>query len=468
MALLAGSLAVDLSRAARAAEPISEQDAHTIGVAAYLYLYSPVTMDVTRKQLTNVARAEGFHGPMNTFVNVAEFLAADMRVVVRPNFDTLYSSAWLDLTSEPMIVSAPDTQGRYYLLPMLDMWTDVFASPGWRTTGTKAGDYAVVPPGWSGALPSGVVRIDAPTPYVWTIGRTKTDGPADYEAVHRVQAGYKVTPLSGWGKAAVPVVGTEDPSIDMKTPPKITVDMMPAGRFFAYAAEIMKRHPPHITDEPILALMQRIGIERGKSFDIDKVDPAIKAGLERAPKDAQKLMAWKVPSLARVVNGWSMNTDTMGVYGNYYLKRAIVTQLGLGANLPEDAIYPLNLADESGKPLDGTSAYVLHFDRGATPPVNAFWSITLYDSDGFQVPNSLNRFAVSSWMPFTYDADGSLDIYIQNANPGADKEANWLPAPKGPFNLTMRLYAPKIEALTGRWNPPPVTREAQPTLLSTQ
>jgi len=437
-------------------------------VVAYLYLYSPVTMDVTRKQLTNVARAEGFHGPMNTFVNVAEFPAADMRVVVRPNFDTLYSSAWLDLTSEPMIVSAPDTQGRYYLLPMLDMWTDVFASPGWRTTGTKAGDYAVVPPGWSGALPSGVVRIDAPTPYVWTIGRTKTDGPADYEAVHRVQAGYKVTPLSGWGKAAVPVVGTEDPSIDMKTPPKITVDMMPAGRFFAYAAEIMKRHPPHITDEPILALMQRIGIERGKSFDIDKVDPAIKAGLERAPKDAQKLMAWKVPSLARVVNGWSMNTDTMGVYGNYYLKRAIVTQLGLGANLPEDAIYPLNLADESGKPLDGTSAYVLHFDRGATPPVNAFWSITLYDSDGFQVPNSLNRFAVSSWIPFTYDADGSLDIYIQNANPGADKEANWLPAPKGPFNLTMRLYAPKIEALTGRWNPPPVTREAQPTLLSTQ
>ena len=149
--------------------------------------------------------------------------------------------------------------------------------------------------------------------------------------------------------------------------------------------------------------MQRIGIERGKSFDIDKVDPAIKAGLETAPEDALKLMAWKVASVARVVNGWSMNTDTMGVYGNYYLKRAIVTQLGLGANLPEDAIYPINLADETGKPLDGGSAYVLHFDKGATPPVNAFWSVTLYDAQGYQVANSLNRFAVSSWMPFKYE-----------------------------------------------------------------
>jgi hypothetical protein len=268
--------------------------------------------------------------------------------------------------------------------------------------------------------------------------------------VHAIQAGYKITPLSRWGKEAEPVVGTVDPSVDMKTPPKTTVDTMPAGKFFTYAAEILKLQPPHVTDQPILAQMQRIGIERGKSFDIDKVDPAIKAGLETAPADAQKLMAWKTPSLARVVNGWSMNTDTMGVYGNYYLKRAIVTQFGLGANLPEDAIYPLNLADDTGKPLDGGSAYILHLDKGATPPASAFWSITLYDSEGFQVANSLNRFAVSSWMPFKYGQDGSLDLYFQNANPGADKDANWLPAPKGPFNLTMRLYAPKSEALTGK------------------
>jgi hypothetical protein len=453
---------------AAAAEPISEQEARSIGVVAYEYFYPLVTMDLTRRQLTNVVKPEGMHTPMNTFASLAAFPPADMRTVVRPNFDTLYSSAWLDLTKEPMIVSVPDTHGRYYLLPMLDMWTDVFASPGSRTTGTQAGDYAVVPPGWSGSVPVGVVRIEAPTPYVWIIGRTKTDGPADYDAVHAIQAGYKITPISQWGKTVQPVVGIVDPGVDMKTPPKIAVDTMPASKFFAYAADILQLQPPHITDQPILAQMQRIGIERGKSFDIDEVDPAIKAALEAAPKGASKLMAWKVASLARVANGWSMNTDTMGVYGNYYLKRAVVSQLGLGANLPEDAIYPLNLADETGKPLDGGSAYVLHFDKGAAPPVNAFWSVTLYDADGFQVANSLNRFALSSWMPFKYDPDGSLDLYLQNASPGADKQANWLPAPKGPFNLTMRLYAPKGDALTGKWNPPPVTKETSPTLLPTQ
>jgi len=467
-AVLSAALACGAPSAARAADSISEQDAHAIGVQAYLYFYPLVTTDLTRKQLTNVVISEGIHSPANTFANILEYPPADMKVVVRPNFDTLYSSAWLDLSKEPMIVSVPDTHGRYYLLPMLDMWTDVFASPGWRTTGTQAADYGVTPPGWSGSLPAGVVRIDAPTPYVWIIGRTKTDGPADYAAVNKIQAGFKITPLSSWGKAAEPVAGAVDPGIDMKTPPKITVDTMPAAKFFATAAEILKLQPPHITDQPILALTQRIGIERGKSFDIDKVDPAIKAGLETAPEDALKLMAWKVATVARVVNGWSMNTDTVGVYGNYYLKRAIFTQLGLGANLPEDAIYPINLADETGKPLDGGSAYVLHFDKGATPPVNAFWSITLYDAQGYQVANSLNRFAVSSWMPFKYNSDGSLDLYFQNASPGADKEANWLPAPKGGFNLTMRLYAPKSDALTGKWNPPPVVKEAQPTLLPAQ
>jgi hypothetical protein len=254
----------------------------------------------------------------------------------------------------------------------------------------------------------------------------------------------------------------------MKTPPKIQVDTMSGGKYFAYAAELLKTNPPHLTDGPILAQMRRIGIEPGKSFDIEKVSSAVKAALETAPSAGQKLMEWKVATLALVVNHWSMNTDTMGVYGNYYLKRALVTQFGLGANLPEDAIYPLNLADETGKPLDGVSAYVLHFDKGATPPVNAFWSITLYDTEGYQVANSLNRFAVSSWMPFKYDPDGSLDLYFQNASPGADKEANWLPAPKGPFNLTMRIYAPKSDVLTGKWNPPPVMKKAQPTLLPTQ
>lgn len=458
---IALTLGLLLLSAPALAEAVTEEEAHSIGVNAYLYFYPLVTMDITRKQLTNQQPGPGsLGGPMNRFANIEAFPTADMRAVVRPNFDTLYSSGWLDLTKEPMVVSAPDTDGRYYLLPMLDMWTDVFASPGWRTTGTAANNFLVTPPGWTDSVAADFTRISAPTPYVWIIGRTKTDGPADYDAVHKIQAGYKITPLSQWGKDPVAPEFKPDPSIDMKTPPKIQVDTMPAAKYFAYAAELLKLHPPHLTDQPILAQLERAGFEVGKSFDLEKADPTVKSAFERAPEDARKLMAWKIPTLARVANGWGMNTDTMGVYGNYYLKRALVAQLGLGANLPDDAIYPLNLADSEGHPLDGANDYTIHFDKGQIPPVQAFWSITLYDNEGFQVANPINRFAVSSWMPFKYNADGSLDLYFQNESPGGDKEANWLPAPKGPYNLTMRLYAPKSDALTGKWNPPPVTKAA--------
>jgi len=503
MALILTLLSICRTGVTHAQVTLSESQAHAIGVQAYLYLYSLVTMDVTRRQLTNVDRPDGVHGPANTFANVSTYPTAEMKVVVRPNFDTLYSSAWLDLTKEPMIVSAPDTHGRYYMLPMLDMWTDVFASPGWRTTGTKAHSWAVVPPGWKGTLPADVDRIDAPTPYVWIIGRTKTDGPSDYDAVHKIQAGYLITPLSAWHHTTAPITGAANPSVDtgkppkffayaeeafgprlrhptdvsgsrtpeepitglvdrsvdMKTPPKVQVDSMSAGKFFAYAAEIMKLQPPHVTDQPIVALMRQVGFEPGNSFDLDKAAAAVRRAFETVAKDAQHLMAWKLPSLARVVNYWSMNTDTMGVYGNYYLKRAIVAQIGLGANLPEDAIYPLNIGDQAGKPLDGAKRYVLHFAHDGLPPTDGFWSVTLYDSEGYQVANSLNRFAVSSWMPFHFNPDGSLDLYFQNESPGADKEANWLPSPKGPFNLVMRLYAPRSEALTGEWKPAPVVRQ---------
>ncbi len=440
-------------------QSVSQQEAHDIGVDAYIYFYPLVMMDITRRQVTNLAPGKEFgRGPMNMFISNPEYPPAGARDVVRPNFDTLYSTAWLDLTAGPVVVSAPDTGGRFYLLPMIDMWTDVFASPGWRTTGTQAGNFLVASPGWTGATPGGLIRIDAPTPYVWIIGRTKTDGPADYDAVHKIQAGYRVTPLSQWGKTPEPVSVKVDPAIDMTTPPMKQVDTMSADKFFTYAAELLKVNPPHITDQPIVARLKRIGIVPGKSFEFDKLDSAMRDALATAPAEAQALMKWKVPTLARVANNWSMNTDTMGVYGNYYLKRAIITQLGLGANLPEDAIYPFNLGDETGKPLDGANRYKIHFDKASLPPVDAFWSITLYDNDGFQVANTLNRFAVSSWMPFKYGADGSLELYIQNENPGKDNEQNWLPAPKGAFNLTMRLYAPKSEAMTGKWNPPPVVK----------
>ncbi len=437
----------------------SAAEAQAIGVNAYLYFYPLVLADITRKQSTNVEVGKEFaKGPMNTFVSVPTYPPADLKLVVRPNFDTLYSVAWLDLTKEAQIVSAPDTNGRFYLLPMLDMWTDVFASPGWRTTGTKAASFLVTPPGWAGAVPARVTRIAAPTPYVWIIGRIKTDGPQDYPSVNKIQSELKVTPLSRWGEASETVRVEIDPTVDMKTPPMKQVDTMPAAKYFTYAAELLKLHPPHLTDQPIIAQMRRIGIDAGKSLDFDKLDGAVRTALASAPEVAQKLMAWKLPTLARVANGWSMNTDTMGVYGNYYLKRAIIAQQGLGANLPEDAIYPLNLFDEGGRPLDGANQYTIHFEKGETPPVDAFWSITLYDADGFQVANALDRFALSSYMPFKTNPDGSLDLYFQNASPGKDKELNWLPAPRGAFNLCMRLYGPKPDALTGKWNPPPVKR----------
>lgn len=439
---------------------ITEQEAYEIGVEAYVYFYPLISMEVTRSVSTNYRSGEkpGF-GPMNEFQNLRAFPSADFKEVVRPNFDTLYSIAWLDLTREPMIVSAPDTEGRYYLLPLLDMWSDVFAVPGKRTSGTSASQFAVVPRGWIGKLPQGVQRIESPTSYVWVIGRTQTNGPKDYPAVHKVQNGYKVTPLSDWGKAPQPVRSVIDPSVDMKTPPLVQVNTMSAAKYYTYAAGLMKLNPPHLTDWSTLARLKRIGIVPGQTFDFDRAAAPVKAGLERAAADGLKRIKDKAPTIARVVNGWQMNTDTMGVYGDYYLKRAIVALVGLGANQPEDAIYPMNVSDAEGNPVEGGKRYVMHFSSEELPPVNAFWSITMYDAEGFPIPNKLDRFAIGDRDPLKFNSDGSVDIFIQNDSPGVEKESNWLPsAPKGGLGITMRLYAPKAEALDGRWNPPAIQR----------
>lgn len=440
-------------------QAISQTEAYEIGIEAYHYFYPLISMDVTRRVTTNYAPGtKPGMGPMNAFHHLRAFPPADFREVVRPNFDTLYSSAWLDLTQEPMIISAPDTHNRYYLLPMLDMWSDVFAVPGKRTSGTSAAHFGVIPKGWNGTLPEGVQPIESPTAYVWIIGRTQTNGPKDYEAVNQVQDGYQITPLSAWGKTWEPPVSI-DPTIDMKTPPLIQVNTMSAAQYFSYGAELIKLNPPHITDWSMIARLNRIGIISGQSFDFSTALPAIQTVLKQAVVDGLKLMQEKIPTLARVVNGWQMNTDTMGVYGNYYLKRAIVAMVGLGANQPQDAIYPLCLADADGKPLEGSNHYVLHFTKDELPPVEAFWSVTMYDSEGFQVQNNLNRFAIGDRDALKYNTDGSLDLYIQPDSPGSDKESNWLPSPSaGVLGITMRLYAPKAQALDGRWVPPAVQR----------
>lgn len=452
-----------MTTSAPAAGKVSQLEAYDIGVDSYCYFYSLLSMELTRLQTTNLPAGQkpGF-GPPNQFAHIRAYPDADFRTVVRPNFDTLYSSAWLDVSKEPVILSVPNTAGRYYLLPMLDMWTDVIAAPGWRTSGTDAQTWAVVPPGWSGTVPGDIERIEATTPHMWIIGRIKTDGPDDYQAVHALQDALSITPLSQWNKSSPSTVITAqqvDPAIDMKTPPLDAVNGMSTEAYFARAAELLKTIKPHATDYPILARLKRIGFEVGKSFDLSKMDAALAGEFKRGAQEALKLMVEKLSVTGRRVNGWNMNTDTMGVYGSFYFKRAIVAMAGLGANLPEDAIYPLNVEDADGEPIVGEKKYALHFDKDQLPPVNAFWSVTMYDAAGFQVANPINRFAISSWMNLKKGADGSLDLYIQHQSPGADKESNWLPAPaNGRLGVTMRLYAPARAALNGDWNPPAIKK----------
>lgn len=453
-----------MSHLLTAAEPAAAATAdphelRELATEAYIYFYPLVSMEVTRRLATNLpAGTKPGFGPANRFSHMRAFPEADFRDVVRPNFDTLYSSCWLDLRQGPLVISAPDTNGRFYLLPMLDMWSDVIAAPGKRTSGTDAFQAVITPPGWSGETPAGMPRIVATTSFLWLIGRTQTNGPTDYAAVHAIQDSYGITPLSEWGKPAAPAPAhVPDASVDMKTPPLEQVNRMTGAQYFAYAAEAMKLNPPHASDWSQLERIRRLGIEPGKGFDATALGADIRAAIDHGASDGLKHMYAKLPTLARVVDGWQMNTDTMGVYGNYYVKRAIVAMVGLGANQPEDAIYPLCIADAEGKPLVGEQRYVLHFPKDRLPPVNAFWSVTMYDEAGFQVANQLNRFAIGDRDPLAFNADGSLDILIQHADPGADKRANWLPAPaKGRLGLTMRLYAPKPEAMDGRWNPPSV------------
>ncbi len=236
-------------QSSKSSDSVTEQEAYEIAKEAYTFFYPLISMDITRKQVTNLEadKIPGF-GPANEFHHIRAYPTADFKAVVRPNFDTLYSSAWLDLSQEPMVVSVPDTGGRYYLVPMLDMWTDVFASPGWRTSGTKAKHFVVAPQSWTGKLPEHTQRINASTPYLWIIGRTKTDGPADYAAVNKLQDGFTITPLSQWGKGAEAVTAKIDPAVDMKTPPLEQVNRMDAATYFAYAAELMKKiHPMSLT-----------------------------------------------------------------------------------------------------------------------------------------------------------------------------------------------------------------------------
>ncbi|HEX7271062.1 MAG TPA: DUF1254 domain-containing protein [Casimicrobiaceae bacterium] len=447
-----------------AATAAKELEAREIAIDAYIYAYPLVTMEMTRRVMTNVETPSGSKAPMTQFARLRTYPAVDDHSVTAPNADTLYTLTWLDVSKEPWILSIPDMKDRYFLFPMLDGWTNVFQVPGKRTTGTKAQKYAITGPGWSGTLPGGVTEYKAPTGMVWVLGRIYCTGtPDDYKAVHALQDQVSVMPLSAYGKPYKPAAGKVDPAIDMKAAPRDQVNAMDGATYFKLFADLLKTNPPSADDAPMVAKLAKIGIVPGQDFDASKLEPAVAKGIADAPKPGQeKISAYLKESVVtgdgKLENGWLFFSKA-GVYGTSYRDRAMITWYGLGANRPQDAVYPTSEGPGIVKKYSGANKYVAHFNKGDMPPANAFWSITMYDKDYFFVPNSINRYTVSSRNKFKINADGSVDLYIQKDSPGKDKEANWLPAPADAFVLMMRLYWPKEKApsiLDGTWKPPEV------------
>ena len=431
------------------------KNAAGIAVEAYVYGYPLVTMDQTRRVTTNVAVPEDSRAPMGQFANMSSYPDARYHDVTAPNANTLYSNAWLDLSGEPYVLSLPEEQGRYYLMPMLSGWSNVFFAPGKRTTGTAPQRYVIAGPEWKGSpdVP-GATLIRAPTNMVWIIGRTfARQTKEDLAAVNQLQRQYSLVPLSAFGKEYTPAPGRIDPSIDMKTPVRDQVNAMDAKTFFDRLAMLMKENPPSRRDSQLVKRMASIGIVPGKPFDESKLGRHAKAILGDLPKRAQE----RILAVGRdmdPINGWHYQTN-LGRYGKNFDLRAYTTYVGLGANLPQDAIYPIASVDGLGLPLDGLRKYILHFDKGEQPPVKGFWSVTMYNPEYGFVPNPLNRYQISpTQSPVKTNPDGSLDIYVQHDNPGADKVQNWLPAPAGSFLLMMRLYWPDQSVIDGTWKPP--------------
>jgi hypothetical protein len=441
---------------AQAEQAVSSEEAREIARAAYIYAYPLVLSRVTFLVGTNVVEPKGVNAPVNQLAHMREFPDPSFTIVVRPNADTLYTALTYDVSKEPLIVSVPASGDRYYLLPWLDMWSDIFAVPGSRTTGNGAQTFAIVGPAWQGKLPAGVREYRSPTASGILIGRTQTNGKADYDAVHKFQDGMSAVPLSAYGKPYTPQKGKVNPNQDMSAPPD-QLDKMDAATFFGTVAELMKENPPHANDYPILDQMKRIGIEPGKSFSLASAPKEVQDALNAAPAVAlpQIKDAWRKAGV--LANGWRTNLTAIGTYGTDYLHRAGVAYGGYGANVIEDAVYPTAFTDADGTPLDSAKRYVLHFAKGELPPVRGFWSLSMYDERQLFAANPINRYAIGDRDKLAFNADGSLDLYIQRESPGADKEANWLPTPaSGPFTMNLRLYWPKAEVLDGSWAPPPV------------
>lgn len=445
---------------------MTQKQADELATDAYVYAYPLVTMEYTRQALTNTVSPQAMSAPMGQFVRMREYPDAQFHAVTAPNADTLYTTAWFDVDHEPWVISVPEMGDRYFLLPMLDGWTNVFASPGTRTSGGQAQTFAITGPNWHGSLPAGVTEYKSPTALVWLLGRIYCTGtPEDYAAVHKSQDEITAVPLSSYGKAYTAPAGTVDQSVDMKTAVRDQVNALDGTTYFTVLANLLKTNPPSAADAPMLPTLAKLGIVPGQDFDPAKLDAVVSAAISKAPKPGQnQVMAWATEGVTAgdlsFERGWLYSTH-LGQYGTNYRLRAYVTAIGLGANLSQDAVYPTSEGTDATTKYDGANRYVMHFDKGQLPPVRGFWSLTMYDADYFFVDNPLNRYTLSQRDPLQTNPDGSTDLYVQADDPGPAKQSNWLPAPGGKFVLMLRLYWPMESApslLDGSWTPPGATK----------
>jgi hypothetical protein len=424
------------------------------GANAYLFGYPLVLMELTRDSMAS--EAESGRGA-NHLYHMRNFPDASFRQVVRPNNDTLYSVTWFDLSRQPMIISTPTTD-RYYVLPFMDAWTNVFASIGTYSTGKQAGNYALVGPSWSGELPADIKKISSPTNMVWMIGRIQTNSKEDIAAVAAIQDQLSITPLDRW-QLDEPYPATIISMENRAEPanPQATIDELGAQNFFNRLSYLMDAQPPTAADQEAVANLANFSIFPGQEFDLQLVAPLQRQLLVTGMKMAnQKLHeATESKESSPKENGWTVWRDTIGNYGTNYAVRAGVALAGLGALSPAEAVYPTTHIDSTGLTLTGSNRYRIHFDTA--PPAEAFWSLTMYDTHGFLVANPINRYTIGDRDSLRFNTDGSLDILIQHQQPDSDS-TNWLPAPEQDFSLTLRIYRPTPAFISGKWQLPAVEK----------
>ena len=427
----------------------------------YAFGYPLVLMDMTKRVVTNteVPHPTLPRAPINQLGHFREFPDHTLTAVVKPNVDTYYSIAWLDLGQGPQVLSMPATE-RYYLLPFMDAYSNVFASPGTRTTGTQAQKFLVVGPGWSGETPEGFALIQAPTEMVWMLGRIQViNEEVGATTVRAIQDSMQLVPFSAYGRPQYEAPkGKMDPDFQETTPVK-AIRELDLNAYFNRLSDLMVQNPPAIRDSGMVRRMELLGLEPGKPFELSIDNLILRTKLKALPEFIHKRMEKRraEPDTNLLTNGWSIATAGIGEYGTDYLRRAFINFIALGANLPEDAVYPNLVYDINGEPMNANRRYQIHFEAEQLPPVNAFWSLTVYNADEFLVENEFKRYALGDRDALNYNEDGSLDLYIQSIVPPEEDRVNWLPTPKeGQFFMTLRLYWPKPEVLSGEWLPPPV------------